>query len=121
MKDKKIIRIFKNYIFVNYTTYNYYGFREHSDLYINNRFLESNSIQYYNRSWQVYDYQCSMRGCINKLIESQKDYIKDNYKESNNIKRITKEKQKDLNKLYNNDRIIKEYKTILKKINNNRY
>ena len=46
MKDKKIIKIYKNYTFLNYTTYNYYGFKEHSELFYNNYCLNSESIQY---------------------------------------------------------------------------
>ena len=121
MKDKKIIKIFKSYTFVNYTTYNYYGFKEHSDLYINNYFLHSESIQYYNRSWQVYEYQSSMRKCVNALIESLKNDLKNEFKTINNIKRITEKQKKELEKYYKTSKILKEYKTILKKIEVNRY
>ena len=121
MNNRKLIKIYKNYTFINYTTYNYYGFKEHSELYINNYMLESNSIQYYNRSWQFYEYQCSMRGAVNKLIESLKKDLKEDFKKENNLKRITREKEKDLQKYYKTSRILKEYNTILKRINNNRY
>lgn len=121
MKDKKIIKIYKNYTFVNYTTYNYYGFKEHSDLYINNYCLTSQSIQYYNRSWQVYEYQSSMRKSINTLIESLKKDLKEEYKQINNIKRITKEKEKDLKEYFKTSKVLKEYKEILKRINKNIY
>ena len=121
MDSRKLIKIYKNYTFVNYTTYNYYGFKEHSELYLNNYMLKSESIQYYNRSWQSYEYQSSMRKCINALIESLEKDLKEEYKQINNIKRITKEKEKDLKKYYNTSRILKEYKIILKRINNNRY
>lgn len=121
MKNKKMINIYKNYTFLNYTTYNYYGFKEHSELFINNYCLHSESIQYYNRSWQVYEYQSSMRKCINYLIEELEKDLKKEFKTINNIKRITKEKEKELKKYYKTSKVLKEYKTILKKIEVNRY
>ena len=121
MKNKKIVKIYKDYIFINYTTYNYYGFKEHSELYKNNYLLNNESIQYYNRSWQVYEYQSSMRKCVNALIESLKNDLKNEFKTINNIKRITEKQKKELEKYYKASKILKEYKTILKRINNNRY
>ena len=121
VNNKKLIKIYKNYVFVNYTTYNYYGFKEHSELYINNYCLNGESIQYYNRSWQVYEYQCSMNKCINYLIENLKKDLKEEFKTINNIKRITKEKEKELNKYYKTSKMLKEYTIIKNRIKNNRY
>lgn len=121
MKDKKIIKIYKNYTFLNYTTYNYYGFKEHSELFYNNYCLNSESIQYYNRSWQVYEYQSSMKKCINELIISLENDLKKEFKSINNIKRLTQKQQKELNKYYNNSKVLKEYKKIYKLLDINRY
>lgn len=121
MKNKKLIKIYKNYTFINYTTYNYYGFKEHSELYYNDYMLKSESIQYYNRSWQVYEYQSTMRKTINLLIESLENDLKNEFKTINNIKRITKNNIKDLNKYYKTSKTLKEYKKIYKLIEVNRY
>ena len=118
---KKIIKIYKNYIFINYTTYNYNGFIEHSELYKNSYLMEKKGIQYYNRSWQVYEYQCSMLKVINTLIENLKEDLKKEYKDTNNIKKLTKDKQKDLEKFYKTSATLKEYIKIKDLLNKNRY
>ena len=57
--------------------------------------VTENKTIYLNRTWEAYRYQSSMIACVYNLIEQEVESSKLNYKEVNNIKRMTK-RHKDI-------------------------
>lgn len=68
-------------------------------------------IRYYNRTWESYEYQSCMLKCVNSIIDEEKEFIFNEYKQKHNKKRLTQE-QKD--ELTNNSKIIQELKELKK-------
>ena len=63
---------------------------------------ENKSI-YLNRTWESYRFQSCMRGCVYNLIDSRKEVLKSEYKDNNNIKRMTKKHNELFNELLSKD------------------
>lgn len=111
------IKINKNdYLFINEFKSTRTGFKHTTRLFKNDCLLNESSVNYINRTWECYTYQTSMKKCINDIIELKIDRLKAEYKEKNNINRITEKHKKELNKFINNDPTLKEYKKIYKKL-----
>lgn len=95
---------------------NYYGFKHIATLIYGYSERLKTSIQYYNRTWEVFTYQT----IINKIINLQLDEIektqKTIYKESNNIKRLTKEKEKEVTKVCDSIEFYKQLKALKTKV-----
>lgn len=106
-----------NIKFVNETweTYNAWGHK--TELFIDNSNYGANKIRYYNRTWEMYRYQSVMSGCVWSLIENiEYNKIKE-FKEKNNILRLTeKRKSNFLEYLRNNDEKLKLLYKIQNKI-----
>lgn len=95
---------------------NYYGFRHIATLVFGNSQKAKTSIQYYNRTWETYDYQSILIKIINQELESIEQLQKNIYKESNNIKRLTKEKEKEVVKVCNSITYCKQLKALKEKV-----
>ena len=80
------------YMFINHSRGNRSGFVHETELYKNDSFIGSYRIQYYNRTWEVYQFQSVMRGVLNTIIGEEFENFKTNYKRYHNIKRLTKQK-----------------------------
>lgn len=96
---------------------NYYGFKEIATLILGYTERAKTSIQYYNRSWQTFTYQSVIIKLLNMELESIEKTQKEIYKESNNIKRITKEKEKEILKICNSIKYYKQLKELKKRVN----
>ena len=83
-----------NYTFANSSRGNRSGFVHESKLYKNNRLIGENKIQYYNRTWESYQYQSVMRGIIYALIDEAKESFKNAWKDAHGVKRLTEAKRK---------------------------
>ena len=114
LKNEKI----KNYFFTLECKSTKNGFKHIATLYnqFNTYFLHVASVNYLNRTWECYEGQTTFLKCINELIEMQQNKIKDNYKQQNNIKRITQKHNEILNNLYNSDATLKDYYMIKSEI-----
>lgn len=88
---KKVINN-NEYIFVNSSRGNRSGFVHETKLYKNGILWGEYKIQYYNRTWECYQFQSVMRGVINNIIGEEFDTFKEKYKRIHNIKRLTKAK-----------------------------
>lgn len=84
------------------------GFSHTSRLYNDNGNLISTAkCNYINRTWEVYPFQSSMRQAVAKAIDNEIKTIKDQI----GIKRLTKEKQSEI-EAYSS--IIQQLKTLYK-------
>ena len=89
---KKVINN-NEYEFVNRSRSNRSGFVHETALYLNSVLIGENKIQYYNRTWECYQYQSVMKGIVRILMDEEFEIFKADYKQRNNIKRLTKAKE----------------------------
>lgn len=105
-----------NYEFVNTSRSTRSGFAHDTTLFINDCEYGRTTCYYYNRTWECYRYQTVMKRCVSDMIERKyKRYI-ENYKAENNIKRMTAEKSKDAEILFENLTEIKELRKVYKRL-----
>ena len=81
------------YEFVNSCRGNRSGFIHETKLYKNGSLIGEHKIQYYNRTWESYQYESVMKGLVNILLCSEFDRFKARWKQQNNVKRLTKQKE----------------------------
>ena len=83
--------------------------------------VESHKVRYYNRTWERYTYESCMSGLINTILEDNlKSYITQ-YKEKNDITRLTS-LQKDMIKAeWQEKEYIQELMEIKERINDRRF
>ena len=80
------------YMFINHSRGNRSGFVHETELYRNGVLLGEYKIQYYNRTWECYQFQSVMRGVVNTIIGEEFEAFKTNWKRIHNVKRLTKAK-----------------------------
>lgn len=83
----------KTFEFVNESFSNSRNWGHKSRLYINNGLVAENKSIYYNRTWENYQYQSCMKGCVYNLIDEAKKEFITNYKKENYINRLSKAKK----------------------------
>ena len=83
--------------------------------------VESHKVRYYNRTWESYTYQTCMSGLIETILENNlKSYITQ-YKEKNDITRLTS-LQKDMIKAeWQQQEYTQELMEIKERINDRRF
>ena len=83
--------------------------------------VESHKVRYYNRTWESYTYESCMSGLLNSILENDlKDYITQ-YKEKNDITRLTS-LQKDMIKAeWQEKEYTQELMEIKERINDRRF
>ena len=83
--------------------------------------VESHKVRYYNRTWESYTYQTCMSGLIETILEDNlKSYITQ-YKEKNDITRLTS-LQKDMIKAeWQQQEYTQELMEIKERISNRRF
>ena len=83
--------------------------------------VESHKVRYYNRTWERYTYESCMSGLINTILEDNlKSYITQ-YKEKNDITRLTSI-QKDMIKAeWQQQEYTQELMEIKERINDRRF
>jgi hypothetical protein len=84
------------YTFINHSRSNRSGFVHETELYKNDVLIGEYKIQYYNRTWECYQFQSVMRSAINTLLSEEFEAFKDAYKRQHNIKRLTKAKNESM-------------------------
>lgn len=105
--------------FVNNSRGNRSGFVHETTLLSNNGLeVGTYKIQYYNRTWECYQYQTVMRSCIHDIIEKRKENFIKLAKEQYNIKRLTKEKRKQAEAVFENMEQIKELRKMYEELEN---
>ena len=113
----EIRKLSNGYQFVNNSRGNRSGFIHETTLF-NNIGLEVGTykIQYYNRTWECYQFQTVMQSCISKIIEDKKNNFIRLAKEKYNIKRLTKEKREQAERVFEEMEQIKELRKIYKEL-----
>ena len=83
--------------------------------------VESRKVKYINRTWERYTYESCMSGLLNSILENDlKDYITE-YKEKNDITRLTS-LQKDIIKAeWQEKEYTQELMEIKERINDRRF
>ena len=103
MKIREISLNGNKYLFVNEFKYNSRGFVHKTVLLKNGIEISRNTSQYYNRTWESYEFASSMKSCVWKLLEEhKKDFIRI-YKKMNNIKRLSGNKKEECMELLKQD------------------
>jgi len=103
-----------NYEFVNESFNTYRNWGHKTKLYKNSQLISEGKCIYLNRTWEAYQYQSVMRVAIDNLMEEEvKDLISD-YKESKNIKRLSKDTKEMLIRDYKLSSELEELKNKLK-------
>lgn len=100
----------KDYEIVNESRGNRSGFKHDSVLFKGGYELARVSLQYYNRTWECYTYQTSMRSAVNQVLDARIERIKDEFKRANNIKRLTEKTKEQLQAVIDSDEQVKLYK-----------
>lgn len=116
MEIKKITIDNKEYEFVNETRSTRSGFAHDTKLFCNGNEIASNSVHYLNRTWECYRYQTAMKGAVRILMDRVSHRNETLFRKENNIKRMTAEKRKNLEKIIENDPTYKMYKTLYEKL-----
>lgn len=106
----------QKYEIVNNSRGNRSGFVHESTIFLHGVEIITNKVQYYNRTWECFEFQSSMSGAIYKLLDMATDRITKQFKQQNNIKRLTEKTRTQLEDLIQNDEAYKEYKLMLKEI-----
>ena len=104
------------FMFVNTTWSNSRAWGHETTLLENDREVATNKCTHLNRTWECYEYQTCMLGCVRILIENRIAYLTNIYKEDRNISRITKKHREALEEIINDDarlNLLKELKGML--------
>ena len=107
--SKKDFQIGKNtYTFINeYGSRGHAGFYHRTTLFCNNYKLNEHKTLYINRTWESYDFKSVMLSCVFDRTEKIRQMAIQEYKTANNIKRLTKKHNDNIellcakNKYYN--------------------
>ena len=117
---KMEIRKLKNgWQFVNNWRSNRSGFVHETTLFNDSGYkVGEYKCQYYNRTWECYEYQTVMKNCIYNLIEEkQKEFIS-RCKEAKGIKRLVKAEKEIILQHFEQLKEIKEYRKMYKELDN---
>ena len=83
--------------------------------------VESRKIRYYNRTWESYTYQSCMSGLLDTILENnQKSYITE-YKEKNDISRLTSLKKDMVKAEWQENEYIQDLMEIKERISNRNF
>ena len=102
------------YMFINHSRSNRSGFVHETELYKNDRLIGEYKIQYYNRTWECYQFQSVMCGVVNALIAEAKEEHKNRYKQMHNIKRLTEAKRAEMQADFEKNAFAKELEELYK-------
>ena len=116
MEIKKIEVNGNNYQFVNSSRNTRSGFAHDTTLFKNDCEIADCSCHYLNRTWECYRYQTVMQRCISEEIDREYNRFIENYKHSNNIKRMTAEKRCLADIEFENQADIKELREVYKQL-----
>lgn len=102
----------KKVVFVNRSENTNYGFRHISEMFIDGISISEGIRQYYNRTWERYEYQSAMQTAVYNLINENRKTMEHSYRLKNSIKRMTKKHSDILESIFIKD----DYIIFLEKI-----
>ena len=75
------------------------GFVHECKLFLNDRELSEQKIQYYNRTWERYRFQSVMHSCICDAVEQEKQKIIDREKAARGWQKLTAARKEEIEKI----------------------
>jgi len=90
---KKITVDGQEFTFVNSFRSNRSGFVHETDLFMGERHIAHNKSQYYNRTWESYTYQSSMRQCVYVGAGEHKQFLIEEYKRKTGVKKMNEQQK----------------------------
>lgn len=115
MEIRKVLK--GKFEFVNNCRSNRSGFVHETTLFNQNGYeLGSAKCQYYNRTWEEYQYKTVMRRLVSELIEKMQNRAIQDYKINNNKKRLSKEIKYSIIKALETNERMQDYKIIYKEL-----
>lgn len=106
----------KEYEFVNNSRSNRSGFVHESTLLVNGVEKDTIKCQYYNRTWECYQYQSAMQSLMYQLKNRRYDKLKAEYKAKNNVKRMTAKHNEIFDVIIKDDPLMNEYNAVKKEL-----
>lgn len=97
------------------------GFSHVCELYKDGYKLNSNRVHYLNRTWESYEFQSVMRGCVQNEIERILNKAIADYKTANGITRLVKDRKEKVIEAVHNSKEYGELKILLDMVDNARY
>ena len=104
------------YQFCNEAWSNSNGWGHRTILLRNGYQLNENKVRYLNRTWERYEFQSCMQGCIYPLIEQRKAELKEQFKAYKNITRLSQKYAKEYEQFEKQDERLKEYTKLYKSL-----
>lgn len=118
MEIRKIVQNGHVYEFINETWETYKAWGHKTTLFVDGIEKGYHRARYYNRTWECYRYQTTMKACIYSILDRMESAFICDYRFKNNIKRLTKQKREiAINELSKNEKY-QELKSVLYKLNN---
>ena len=93
MMNRMIMVNDKKYSFNCRTESNYNGFKHIATLYIDDNCVSKSSRQYYNRTWERYEYQSVMIDLIKEQMEVLDSWYLDKFKTEKGYKNMTEKRK----------------------------
>lgn len=84
------------YEFVNSSRGNRSGFVHETQLFKNDEPIGEYKQQYYNRTWESYQYQTVMKAVVRILLDDEFEKFKNLWKRQHNVKRLTESKKVEM-------------------------
>ncbi len=105
----RIINVNDNkYEFVCRSEKNYSGFKHIATLYINGECTSRSDRQYYNRTWEMYDFQSVMIDIVKGLIATVNEIYLEQFKTEKGYKRMTEKRNLEFNNYIALDNVYQE-------------
>ena len=103
----------KDYEIVNESGSTRKGFYHRSTLLKGGVEIETDTVNYLNRTWESYEFQSCMCGVVRKAKEHWEDYYLAKFKNENSISRMTAKRKEEFEKYLAEIEIIDTYNTML--------
>ena len=125
MMNRMIMVNNKKYSFNCRTESNYNGFKHIATLYIDDNCVSRSSRQYYNRTWERYEYQSVMIDLIKEQMEVLDSWYLDKFKTEKGYKRMTDKRKLEFSDYIAFDTVyereLKELQYVLDNLENESY
>lgn len=92
------------------------GFKHECRLFVNDRFETSATCQYYNRTWESYDYQSVMLRAVGILMEQHESFLKHCFKSENGYEKMTAKRKEEFGKILAADSLMLELHEVKEKL-----
>ena len=89
------------------------GFAHISTLVRDGNEIETKRVNYYNRTWESYQYQTSMRLVVEAAMKRELDSLIDHYKRESGLRRLSAAKKEELS---NSTTLMLDLKELMKQI-----